>query len=254
MGRNRRHQICMADRRFQSFSTCRLPTERIFPVARVDSSGSTSLFTKYLATDPSWTLGAFLSIQWPVCTRQLKGSEGILAYLPSQKYSVGYAEAGLVRGLDLGLAALQNAAGSFVHPMDLHKMSDILQDDLIVPFSTANTSWGTVNFTFPRLSNAYPVAGFEYFIVDANLSDKGYPQGLIIKELVLYSLSNAVQIPLSWWGFAALPQKVMQFVKRDSKAIIEPERPEYANTNFMPLSYINVYESEPVTEVCNYPC
>ena len=36
----------------------------------------------------------------------------------------------------------------------------------------------------------------------------GYPQGLILKELAEYILSDAVQKPMKWFYFAALPEKV----------------------------------------------
>ena len=36
----------------------------------------------------------------------------------------------------------------------------------------------------------------------------GYQQAIILKELVQYMLSDAVQLTLPFWTFAALPEKV----------------------------------------------
>ena len=67
----------------------RVPSADINPVVRVDSSGSTELITNYLATEPSWQLGTGKSIAWPKCTKQVQGTDGILAYLSTQKNAIG---------------------------------------------------------------------------------------------------------------------------------------------------------------------
>lgn len=67
----------------------RLPSADINPVSRVDSSGSTELLTNYLATDASWALGVGKSIAWPKCVKQVQGTDGVLAYLASQKNAIG---------------------------------------------------------------------------------------------------------------------------------------------------------------------
>ena len=68
---------------------CRLPSADIFPVVRVDSSGSTELVTNYLATDPSWSLAVGKSVAWPKCAQQVQGSDGILNYITMQKNAIG---------------------------------------------------------------------------------------------------------------------------------------------------------------------
>jgi len=67
----------------------RLPAADINPVVRVDSSGSTELLTSYLATDSGWALGVGKSLNWPKCVKQVQGTDGILAYLTSQKNAIG---------------------------------------------------------------------------------------------------------------------------------------------------------------------
>ena len=73
------------------FTFCRLPSADIYPVVRVDSSGSTELLTNYLATDMGWSLGVGKSIAWPKCAKQVQGTDGILAYLGSQSNAIGCA-------------------------------------------------------------------------------------------------------------------------------------------------------------------
>lgn len=77
---------------FDEYSTfSRLPSADIYPVVRVDSSGSTELLTNYLATDMGWSLGVGKSIAWPKCAKQVQGTDGILAYLGSQSNAIGCA-------------------------------------------------------------------------------------------------------------------------------------------------------------------
>ncbi len=67
----------------------RLPSADIYPVVRVDSSGTTELVTNYLATDPSWMLGVGKSVAWPKCAQQVQGSDGVLNYIANQKNAIG---------------------------------------------------------------------------------------------------------------------------------------------------------------------
>ncbi len=67
----------------------RLPSADIYPVVRVDSSGTTELVTNYLATDPSWMLGVGKSVAWPKCAQQVQGSDGVLNYVANQKNAIG---------------------------------------------------------------------------------------------------------------------------------------------------------------------
>jgi phosphate transport system substrate-binding protein len=69
----------------------RLPSADIFPVARVDASGTTELTTTYLATDDGWLLGIGKTVAWPKCVQQVQGSDGILNYISGQKNAVGCA-------------------------------------------------------------------------------------------------------------------------------------------------------------------
>lgn len=115
---------------------------------------------------------------------------------------------------------------------------------------------------------------------DAFWGCAGYPQGVILKELAQYILSDAVQKPMPFWYFAALPEKVrwlrhqrvnLHYVRHENvtgacgserkqlmwwdvleqiKAltragldnIVLPKRPLDASADNMPNHWINVYE------------
>lgn len=73
----------------------RLPSADIFPVVRVDSSGTTELVTGYLSNDPGWTLGVGKSVAWPKCAQQVQGSDGVINYITAQKNAIGWASPSL---------------------------------------------------------------------------------------------------------------------------------------------------------------
>ncbi|EIE23925.1 periplasmic binding protein-like II [Coccomyxa subellipsoidea C-169] len=222
----------------------KLPSADIFPVVRVDSSGSTELVTNYLATDPSWALAVGKSLAWPKCAQQVQGSEGILNYIANQKNAVGYAEYGLARVNNIAYAALQNAAGNFVRPDQVlaSNVTDIFGTDFIIPNSTVSAAWANVSLMSSRRPMAYPISGLEYYNIELDLSAKGYPQGLILKELAQYILSDAVQKPMKWFYFAPLPEKIKSIAKMDLDRIVLPKRPRTADDNNLPNKWINVYQ------------
>nr|QOL01141.1 putative extracellular protein CSOL_064 [Pseudococcomyxa simplex] len=141
----------------------KLPSADIFPVVRVDSSGSTELVTNYLATDPSWALAVGKSIAWPKCTQQVQGSDGILNYIAAQKNAIGYAEYGLARVQNIAYAALQNAAGNYVRPDQVlaANATDIFGSDFVIPNSTANPGWANVSLMTSSALTCAPLMQYD---------------------------------------------------------------------------------------------
>ncbi|CAL5227540.1 g10529 [Coccomyxa viridis] len=221
----------------------------INPVVRVDSSGSTELLTNYLATDPSWQLGAGKSIAWPKCIKQVQGTDGILAYLGSQKNAIGYAEYGLAKGQPgVFLASMQNAAGHFVQPSEVinnYNVTEVFGDDFVVPTSLVSGAWANVSLSQSKQPKVFPISGLEYMNIEQNLTSKGYPQGLILKELAEYTLSHGVQKLLKSWYFGALPAKIVNIAKADLQNVIVMKRPSSADADNLPTHWINVYQPLP---------
>ncbi|CAL8462545.1 g2078 [Coccomyxa elongata] len=222
----------------------RLPSADIYPVVRVDSSGTTELVTNYLATDPSWMLGVGKSVAWPKCAQQVQGSDGVLNYIANQKNAIGYAEYGLAKMKNLELAAMLNGAGNFVKPDEvlLGNITEVFGGDFVLPNSLISAAWANVSLMSSKRPLAYPISGLEYYNIDYNLTSKGYPQGLILKELAQYILSDAVQKPMPFWYFAALPEKIRTLTKTGLDSIVLPKRPLEASADNMPNHWINVYE------------
>ena len=95
-----------------------LPEQAINVVRRADGSGSTALFTEYLAqSNPKWQaqVGVAKSVNWPVGIGG-KGNEGVATYVKRIPGSVGYVELLTAVKAKLQPLSLRNAAGVFVAP------------------------------------------------------------------------------------------------------------------------------------------
>jgi phosphate transport system substrate-binding protein len=88
----------------------------ITPVYRSDSSGTTAIFTKYMAkTAPAWKLGAGKTISWPVGSGG-KGNEGVAGNVKNTLGAIGYVEFNFAFANKLVMTQLSNPAGKFVAP------------------------------------------------------------------------------------------------------------------------------------------
>ena len=96
----------------------KLPQLPITVVHRADGSGTTFLFTTYLAArslDWAAKAGANDAIEWPVGIGG-KGNNGVAAFVQQTPGAIGYVEYAYAKHNNLPYAALQNHDGQFVTP------------------------------------------------------------------------------------------------------------------------------------------
>ena len=95
-----------------------LPHNEITVVHRSDGSGTTAIFTHYLAeTSSAWKekVGEGKSVAWPTGIGG-KGNEGVANYVKQAANSIGYVEFAYAKQNKLIHVMLKNAAGNFVEP------------------------------------------------------------------------------------------------------------------------------------------
>src|ERR1044072_961257 len=95
-----------------------LPSESIITVHRSDGSGTTYVFTDYLANVSSeWeaNIGKGKSVQWPVGIGA-PGNEGVSGSIKSTPNSIGYIELAYALTTNTKFATIQNKDGNFVKP------------------------------------------------------------------------------------------------------------------------------------------
>jgi phosphate transport system substrate-binding protein len=96
----------------------KLPHSEITVVYRSDGSGTTAIFTNYLAgTCPAWKekVGAGKAVKFPVGIGG-KGNEGVANYVKRTANSIGYVEFVYAKQNKLDHTQLKNAAGNFIEP------------------------------------------------------------------------------------------------------------------------------------------
>ena len=101
-------------------SGANLPDKTIAVVHRSDGSGTTFLFTDYLAKVSSeWKskVGVGKAVRWPTGIGG-KGNEGVASYVSKLKGSIGYVEYAYAKKNNLPVAQLKNADGNFVAPSE----------------------------------------------------------------------------------------------------------------------------------------
>jgi phosphate transport system substrate-binding protein len=95
-----------------------LPGLAIAPVYRADGSGTTYVFTSYLAAvSPEWKtkVGANTSVKWPA-GNGAKGNDGVAATVKQVRGGIGYVENAYATQNKLVSTQLRNKAGQFVKP------------------------------------------------------------------------------------------------------------------------------------------
>lgn len=98
----------------------KLPHRPIIVIHRSDGSGTTFVWTHYLASvSEQWqdTVGIGKAVKWPT-GQGGKGNEGVAAYVRQLNDSIGYVEFAYALQNDLSWVQLQNRAGLFVTPSE----------------------------------------------------------------------------------------------------------------------------------------
>jgi len=95
-----------------------LPEREIAVIYRADGSGTTAIFTHYLAQiSPSWKakVGEGTAVKFPVGLGA-KGNEGVANYIKRTPYAIGYVEFAYAKQNKLNTPFLKNRDGAFVFP------------------------------------------------------------------------------------------------------------------------------------------
>jgi len=139
----------------------KLPADNITVVRRADSSGTSFLFTDYLAkASPDWKLkiGAGTSVKWPTGVGG-KGNEGVAANVQRIKGSIGYVEWAYAKKNRMAHTQLQNREGAFLQP-----------DDAAFKAAAASADWAKapgfgVVLTDQPGKASWPITGASYIIM-----------------------------------------------------------------------------------------
>lgn len=188
----------------------KLPDIAITVAHRADGSGTTAIFTDYLAkVSPDWksTVGAGKSVKWPVGLGG-KGNEGVTGLVKQTEGALGYVELAYANQNKLTMAALKNASGAFILP------------------SLESTSAAAAGVTLPddfrvSITNApgklaYPISAFTYVLVEQTPKDA--QKGDALLKFLLWAVHDG-QSHAAALDYAPLPKSVVLKVDQKLKSL-----------------------------------
>jgi phosphate transport system substrate-binding protein len=141
-----------------------LPTQAgkdILVVHRSDGSGTTAVFSDYLAKiSPEWKakVGQGSALRWPMGIGG-KGNEGVASFVKSLPGSIAYTELVFSKQLKLPVASLESKQGEFVEPSveSVSRAAEVLADHIPADFR--------ISLTAVSGKGVYPISSFTYFLI-----------------------------------------------------------------------------------------
>ncbi|MBF5046378.1 phosphate ABC transporter substrate-binding protein PstS [Aggregicoccus sp. 17bor-14] len=194
----------------------KLPDLAVTIVHRSDGSGTTAIFTDYLAkVSPEWKqqVGAGKSVKWPTGLGA-KGNDGVAGQVKQTPGALGYVELAYANQTKQPTAALRNKDGQFVKP------------------SIESTSAAAAGVTVPadfRVSitdasgkNSYPIASFTYLLVPQDQKDP--VKGAAMLRFIDWALHDGQKMagPLD---YAPLPAPVVAKVQAKLRTMTVQGKP-----------------------------
>jgi phosphate transport system substrate-binding protein len=180
----------------------KLPSEPISVAYRSDGSGTTAVFTSYLAAvSPAWKdkVGAGKSVSFPVGSGA-KGNEGVAGLVKTTPGTIGYVELAYAKQTGLSFAQMQNAAGKFVDASTdsvsaaAASFADKMPDDFRISIVNAPGD------------AAYPISSFTYLLVYQDTADAA--KGKAVAQFLWWALHDGQKLGPAL-DYAPLPAAVV---------------------------------------------
>jgi phosphate transport system substrate-binding protein len=180
-----------------------LPSTPIVPVHRSDGSGTSYVFTDYLAkVNPEWAknVGRGTSVNWPVGLGG-KGNEGVSGLIKLTPNSIGYVELIYAVQNKLPYGDVKNSSGKFVRASieSVTAAAAAAADKMPADFR--------VSITDAPGAEAYPISSFTWLLIPSRIDSAD--KGTAIKNFLTWMLTEGQTLapPLH---YAPLPQRVVQ--------------------------------------------
>ncbi|HVS95488.1 MAG TPA: phosphate ABC transporter substrate-binding protein PstS [Puia sp.] len=200
----------------------KLPATGIVVAHRSDGSGTTNIFTTYLAkVSEDWnkTVGKGSSINWPVGLGG-KGSEGVGGLVKQTPGAVGYIELAYAVQNNMPYARIQNKAGNYISP-SIPAVSAAA--NIQIPADTK------VSLTNTDAADGYPISGFSWVLLykEQKYGDRSADRAAKLVKLISWMIHDGQQYssaltyaPLSAAAVSA-GDAVLKTVTYDGKPILQ---------------------------------
>ncbi len=190
----------------------KLPDQNIAVVRRADGSGTSFVFTSYLAkVNSDWKdqVGVGSTVKWPVGLGG-KGNDGIAAFVQRLPGSIGYVEYAYAKQNNLAYTKLISADGEAVSPTQ-HSFSA----------AAANIDWSksfAQDLTNQKGKDVWPITSTTFILVHKNQKDAKRGAEVIKFFDWGYKKGGALATELD---YAVLPDAVVEQVRAAWKAQIK---------------------------------
>jgi phosphate transport system substrate-binding protein len=198
-----------------------LPSEDIVVVHRSDGSGTTFVFTDYLANVSSaWetSMGKGKSVPWSTGIGA-PGNEGVSGSIKSTPNSIGYIELSYALTTDTKYAHIQNKDGSFIKPSLNSTAAAVSSVAPTLP--KGDESWKDISVVNAPGKDSYPIASFSYLLLFKELSTNPSIDETKAKDLVdfiSYAITDG-QTFASDLGYVPLPNEVVKLDQETLKSL-----------------------------------
>ncbi|MCM2278939.1 MAG: phosphate ABC transporter substrate-binding protein PstS [Oligoflexia bacterium] len=186
-------------------SALKLPADPILVVHRSDGSGTTGIFTDYLAkVSPEWKtrVGSGPAVSWPAGLGG-KGNEGVTGLVKQTPGSIGYVELIYAESNALPYASLKNRSGQFVAPGTRSVSAAAAGSLKKIPADFR------VSITDPEGKESYPLGGFTYLLVSQSM-DKAKGQALV--QFLRWAMKDGQSLAESL-VYAPLPKELVKKIE-----------------------------------------
>jgi phosphate transport system substrate-binding protein len=190
----------------------KLPGEDIVVAHRSDGSGTTDIFTNYLATvDAGWKkkVGRGKSVKWPVGLGG-KGNEGVAGVVRQTPGAIGYVELAYATQNKMTVAAVRNREGNFILP-SLESTSEAAAGAA----KTMPADYRVALVDAPG-KDSYPICGLTWLLVYRDQKDAAKGKALVSFLKWAMHDGQKMNAPLL---YAPIPKAVVEKVDATLKQI-----------------------------------
>ncbi|MGB2868041.1 MAG: phosphate ABC transporter substrate-binding protein PstS [Bacteroidota bacterium] len=189
-----------------------LPNQAIIVAHRSDGSGTTYIFTDYLAkVSKTWEtkVGRGTSVNWPVGLGG-KGNEGVTGLVKQSDGAVGYVELAYAVKNNLPYATLRNKAGNFVQAT-----FDAVSAAAAGAVKTMPEDL-RVSITDAEGKNSYPISGFTWLLVYQDMKEKEKAKAIV--GFLKWAMKDGQSYARDLF-YAPLPKEIVKLCEKKINSI-----------------------------------
>jgi phosphate transport system substrate-binding protein len=186
----------------------KLPATDILVVRRSDGSGTTFVYTTFLAAvsaEFKEKVGAGKNVTWPVGVGA-KGNEGVTALLSQTDGAIGYVELAYATQNKLSVASVKNLKGEFVKP----SVDAISKSAANIKDAAGDLRISVIN---SDAKGAYPISSFTWLLLPENAASPALKE---VRSFLQWAMKDGQKMAASL-DYAPLPKKLAEAITKKFK-------------------------------------